>query len=149
MGVRTRRRAALPRLGLPIALLAAAIGLAGCESDADTSPSISGPPTSYIDNTIDPVSLEQVAGVITDQKLPLTDGHDATHQLCPSAGCSTAYAAEQLTMLSFPTTGRAELYSGAHADSAFQILDVVVTFSSTVNDADRTSYEDAIRLALR
>ena len=57
-------------------------------------------------------------------------------------------AADELTVLHFPTTGRAEIYRGSHPES-FQVLDVVVTFPDTSSAGQREQYSEAVQVALR
>ncbi|MGC4961835.1 hypothetical protein ACPXCG_15305 [Gordonia sp. DT218] len=103
---------------------------------------------SVVDNPIDPGSDAQVAEAVRGQNLQLTGEKDVTAQVCPTAGCSTATEFDQATFLKFPTTGRATTYAGGQ-DSAYQVLDLVVTFPESTPPDLRTRYQEAVRVAIR
>ncbi|MBD1318868.1 hypothetical protein [Gordonia hankookensis] len=116
---------------------------------ASTPTSESGVATqSVVDNPIDPGSVTQIADAVRGQNLELTGEKDVTAQVCPTAGCTGATAFDQATFLKFPTTGRATTYAGAQ-DSAYQVLDLVVTFPESTPPDVRTKYENAVRVTVR
>lgn len=137
-----RARAVLLALVGSITLL----GVAGCAEQTVTVPT--QPTESMVDNTVDPMSLDRVLDGVVAQNLSVTARRDVTGDVCPTAGCTTAEAADELTVLHFPTTGRAEIYRGSHPES-FQVLDVVVTFPDTSSAGQRKQYSEAVQVALR
>ncbi|MAU82223.1 hypothetical protein VX037_00035 [Gordonia sp. Z-3] len=124
----------------------AVFGVAGCAEDEVSAPDRAT--ESLIDNPIDPLSLDTVLDGVDAQDLPVTARHDVTDEVCPTAGCASAMAADELTVLHFPTTGRAEIYLGKHPDS-FQVLDIVVTFPDSISPQQREEYSQAVKVAVR
>lgn len=134
--------------GRALLLVSAAVTLLGVSGCTDEVTEPTRPAGSAVDNTIDPMSLDRVLDEVAAQDLPVTGRRDVTGDVCPKAGCTSAMAADELTVLHFSTTGRAEIYRGAHPES-FQVLDVVVTFPDTSSAEQRDQYSDAVQVALR
>lgn len=130
-----------------VILAGISLALAGC-TEQSTTTGVSTPTSTLLNNTIDPAQVNQIAEAVRSQKLTLTGQHDATKQLCPDAGCSSAVAFDQLTILKFPTTGRAQIYNGS-VDDGYQVLDLVVTFPPNTASDVRDRYFEAVRIAVR
>ncbi|MGC4934021.1 hypothetical protein ACLQ3C_10085 [Gordonia sp. DT30] len=139
MGSTTIRRGITALAICGVALLPAA-----CVNSADPADTGS---TSATANNLNPHTLSRTADEVSRSGLPVTDQHDVTSQVCPKAGCATALATDQFTLMQFTTTGRAEIYLGEHLQ-AFQVLNVVVDFPAGTPADQRTRYQNAIQTAL-
>ena len=124
------------------------VALTGCSSSAGEVTAVSAPSTSYVDNPVDPAQLNQVLDRIAATGLPVTGRHDATAARCPEAGCSSAVASDPVVLLQFPTSGRAQLYAGAHPGD-FQVVDIVMTFPEGTDAAQNARYKDALQGEMR
>ena len=142
------------RAQLLIATIAtgAVVMLGGCApgGTGDGATNVPGPSSSAaVNNSIDPANIAAISTAIRSRGLAISGQRDATSELCGSAGCTKAYAFDQLSILKFPTTGRAELYNGS-VDDAYQVLDLVVTFPADgAGSENRERYEEAIRQAVQ
>lgn len=119
--------------------------LAGCGS-RDTgarapSGSVRGPAL------LNDVSTAAVLDAITKAKLPAVNAHDATAALCPEAGCVEARATDTVSILKFPSTGRAELYASA-IPAMIQVEDIVLVFDKTVSDDQKAAYGRVVKKAV-
>ncbi len=145
-----RRRIGLIASG--IVALSATFLVSAC-SPADSSDGATNVPepsaSANVNNSIDPATINRIADSVRNRGLTLTGERDVAAQVCAAAGCSDAYEFDQLTILKFPTTGKAELYNGS-VDGAYQVLDLVVTFPPNGSAQDlRERYEEAIRQAVQ
>ena len=134
-----------------IAIVGAAIvgvALTGCSSSAGEVSTVSAASTSYVDNPVDPAQLNQVLDRIAATGLPVTGRHDATAARCPAAGCSSAVESDQVILMQFPSTGRAQLYAGAHPGD-FQVVDLVLTFPAGTDAAQNERYTQALQGEMR
>jgi hypothetical protein len=93
------------------------------------------------------VSAAAVLDAITKAKLPAVNAHDATDALCPEAGCVEARATDTVSILKFPSTGRAELYASA-IPAMMQVEDIVLVFGNTVSDAQKVAYRQVVKKAV-
>ncbi len=140
--MRTRHRP-LAAAVLPVILLAA--GLTGC-GDKQTVPT----PTSATLGAAGPlkgVSVAVVLAAIDAAHLPALNPHDVTASVCPAAGCTEARATDTVSILKFPSTGRAEIYAAAIRDMV-QVEDVVLVFDSAVGDSQKQAYSQAVKRAV-
>ncbi|MGV9712907.1 hypothetical protein ACWDTI_19850 [Gordonia sp. NPDC003424] len=127
----------------------ALLGLAACGTDENAVTDVPASQAStLINNSIEPAQVDQIADAVRSQGLTLTGQHDATAQLCKDAGCTDAIAFDQLTILKFPSTGRAALYNGS-IDGGYQVLDLVVTFPPNTSPEVTERYQEAVHLAVR
>lgn len=125
---------------LPLAVL-----LAGC-GDKDSRGT--GGPAPRPAVMLNDVSVAAVLGAITNAKLPAVNAHDATATRCPEAGCLQATDTDTVSILKFPSTGRAELYAAA-IPNMLQVEDIVLVFAPTVTDTQKTAYVQAVNKAMR
>ncbi|GAB91577.1 hypothetical protein [Gordonia rhizosphera] len=130
-----------------VAVLGAGLlGVTACTSESSMTTATTS--QSFVNNSIEPGTLDQIAAAVAGQNLALTGRRDATGELCGSTGCSAAVAFDQLTLLKFPSTGRAQIYAGKQEQS-YQVLDLVIVFPDTMSAEERTKYSEAIRIAVR
>jgi hypothetical protein len=94
------------------------------------------------------VSVAQVLDAVTKAKLPALNPHDTTAATCPTAGCLEAIDTDTVSILKFPSTGRAELYAAAVRDM-LQVEDIVVVFAPTLTTEQKTAYGQAVKNAMR
>jgi hypothetical protein len=123
------------------ALLTAAV--AGCGAH-DSQPAASTQSGAVLLND---VSVATVMDAISKAKLPAANPRDATPSKCPEAGCVEATETDTVSILKFPSTGRAELYAAAVRDM-LQVEDIVVLFGPTVTSEQKTAYGAAIKNAM-
>lgn len=131
--------------GLAMAALMLSATLAGC-GGRDTAPKASsggarGPVL------LNNVSTAAVLDAITKAKLPAVNAHDATDAMCPEAGCVDARATDTVSVLKFPSTGRAELYASS-IPAMMQVEDIVLVFDKSVNDAQKAAYAQVVKKAV-
>jgi hypothetical protein len=93
------------------------------------------------------VSTADLLDAITKAKLPAVNAHDATDAMCPDAGCVEARATDTVSILKFPSTGRAELYASS-MPAMMQVEDIVLVFDKSVNDAQRAAYGQVVKKAI-
>ncbi len=92
-------------------------------------------------------SAGDLAVMISDAGLPLPHSHDVSQRDCPAIRCTEKIESDTVSLMTFPSSGAAELYSGS-TDHSFQLLNVVMVFGPTV-EADRTrAYEDVVTRAI-
>ncbi|WP_264001172.1 hypothetical protein, partial [Mycolicibacterium gadium] len=97
-------------MGVTVVVLLAA-ALQGCsprEAAAPSRPSAQSGPV-----MLNNVSVAEVLNALTKAKLPALNPHDVTASACPTAGCLEATDTDTVSILKFPSTGRAELYAAA------------------------------------
>ncbi|WP_431235398.1 hypothetical protein ACQ856_13510 [Mycolicibacterium psychrotolerans] len=122
-------------------LMAAA--LVGCGSHDATAPATRAGAVMLND-----VSVAEVLTAITKAKLPALNARDVTASTCPTAGCLEATDTDTVSILKFPSTGRAELYAAAVPDM-LQVEDVVVVFTPTLTSQQKAAYGQAVKNAMR
>ncbi|QEN13022.1 hypothetical protein ACRDU6_10360 [Mycolicibacterium sp. ELW1] len=128
--------------GLVVAALLTAVS-AGCGArDSHPAPTTAG--AVLLNN----VSVAEVLNAITKAKLPAVNARDETASTCPTAGCLEATDTDTVSILKFPSTGRAELYAAAVPDM-LQVEDIVVVFAPTLTSEQKTAYGQAVKNAMR
>ena len=93
------------------------------------------------------ISVAAVLDAINKAKLPAANPRDATASTCPDAGCVQATDTDTVSILKFPSTGRAELYAAAMPDMV-QVEDIVVIFAPTVTGAQKSAYRRVVKSAV-
>ncbi|MCX2933811.1 hypothetical protein ORI20_26415 [Mycobacterium sp. CVI_P3] len=130
------------RWGFVVVLLAAV--LQGCGARDSGAP----PPTAGGAGLLNTVSVDAVLSAIKKAGLPAVNAHDATASTCPEAGCVQAIDTDTVSILKFPSTGRAEIYAGGVRDM-LQVEDVVVVFAPNVSDEQKAAYGQVVKNAMR
>ncbi|WP_149438941.1 hypothetical protein [Mycolicibacterium sp. P1-5] len=131
------------RYAVLVAAVVAATALQGCGAQ-HTRPT----PTTAGAVMLNNVSAAQVLDAITKAKLPALNARDATASTCPTAGCLEATNTDTVSILKFPSTGRAELYAAAVPDM-LQVEDIVVVFASTLSAEQKAAYGQVVRNSMR
>jgi len=131
--------------GLAMTALILSAALAGCggRDVGAKAPSGGAHGPALLNN----VSTAAVLDAITKAKLPAVNAHDATDAMCPEAGCVEAQATDTVSILKFPSTGRAELYASS-MPAMMQVADIVLVFDKSVNDAQRAAYGQVVKNAV-
>lgn len=93
------------------------------------------------------VSVTEVIAAIDAAHLPALNPHDVTASVCPAAGCVEARATDTVSILKFPSTGRAEIYAAAIRDMV-QVEDIVLVFDSAVGDPQKQAYGTVVKRAV-
>ncbi|WP_131536215.1 hypothetical protein [Mycolicibacterium aromaticivorans] len=134
------------RRPLSLAVAGLAVVLAGCAGqEAGAPPRPSAPAGPVILND---ASVGSVLSAITKSGLPAANAHDSTASRCPQAGCVQATDTDTVSILKFPSTGRAEIYAAAVPDM-LQVEDVVMVFAATVTSEQKAAYGRAVKDAMR
>lgn len=141
-----RRSTGIRRAVTALVICGAAVLPAACASPDDPV-STENPAGASVNNNVNPRTLTDTADAVARLGLPVTNQHDVTAQMCPTAGCASALVADQFTLMQFRTTGQAEIYLGDHVD-AFQILNLVVDFPTGTPADQQTRYQKAIQTSL-
>lgn len=131
--------------GLVIAAVVLAACLVGCGNRDAGTKAPSG--AAYGPALLNDVSTADLLEAITKAKLPAVNAHDSTDTMCPDAGCVEARATDTVSILKFPSTGRAELYASA-IPAMIQVEDIVLVFGKTVNEAQKAAYGQVVKNAL-
>jgi hypothetical protein len=79
--------------------------------------------------------------------LAVPNPRDVTQSDCPEIGCANKVETDTVSIIKFPTPGKAQLYAGS-TQHAFQIEDVVMTFTSLVPTNEQLAYEEAVKRAI-
>lgn len=130
-----------------VAALAAILSVAGCGSAAPRN--ASGPATS----TRNPVlmmnrySAADLANLVTGAGLPMPHVHDVSRRDCPAIGCTDEVESDTVSVMTFPSSGSAEIYSRL-TDHSFQLLNVVMVFRTGVGAQRTHAYENVVTHAL-
>ncbi|EHB50045.1 hypothetical protein MycrhDRAFT_5432 [Mycolicibacterium rhodesiae JS60] len=93
------------------------------------------------------VSVATVLDAIGKAKLPALNPRDTTSTRCPEAGCAVATDTDTVSILKFPSTGRAEIYAAGVPDMV-QVEDVVVVFAPTLTREQKTAYGQVVTKAM-
>ena len=129
------------RCGLVVLVLAAA--LVGCAHHDSHRPAQAGGGAVMLND----VSVAHVLDAINRAKLPVVNVRDSTSSRCPEAGCVEATDTDTISILKFPSTGRAELYAAAVPDM-LQVEDLVVVFAPTLTAEQKTAYGTVVKKAM-
>ncbi|MGH3521251.1 MAG: hypothetical protein ACRDU4_00150 [Mycobacterium sp.] len=98
--------------------------------------------------SLNTTTVAELVAAFTDAGLAVANAHDVGPQKCPHIGCIDAVDTDTVSIMKFPSTGKAELY-GASVPSMFQVEDVVLVFSSAIPPEARRSYELVAKDAIR
>lgn len=131
-----------PYIGIVVVVLAVALTGCGSRDSAAPAGAPAGPPV------LNTVSVDTVLDAIKKAKLPALNAHDTTASTCPEAGCLQATATDTVSILKFPSTGRAEIYAAAVPDM-LQIEDIVVVYAPTLTSEQKAAYGQAVKNAMR
>jgi hypothetical protein len=132
----------LRRCGLVVAVLLAVV-LAGCGPRNSGGPA-GAPAGAPLLNT---ASVAAVLDAIKKANLPALNVRDATSTKCQEAGCVQAIDTDTVSILKFPSTGRAELYAAA-VPNMMQVEDIVVVFAASLTGEQKAAYGQAVKNAL-
>jgi len=131
--------------GLAMAALMLSAALAGCGGrDVGGKAPAGG---AHGPALLNDVSTAAVLDAIIKAKLPAANAHNATDATCPEAGCVEARATDTVSILKFPSTGRAELYASS-MPAMMQVEDIVLVFDKTVSDAQKADYAQVVKKAV-
>ncbi|BBY59564.1 hypothetical protein [Mycolicibacterium sarraceniae] len=93
------------------------------------------------------ISVAALLDAFGKANLPAVNPRDATSAKCPEIGCVQATDTDTVTLLKFPSTGRAELYAAGVRDM-LQVEDVVVVYAPTVSGEQKTAYGTVVKHAM-
>jgi hypothetical protein len=89
-------------------------------------------------------TVGELVAAFTHAGLAVSNAHDVGPQKCPQIGCIDAVDTDTVSIMKFPSTGKAELYA-ASIPSMFQLEDVVLVFSSAVSPEAKRAYEQVAK----
>ena len=93
-------------------------------------------------------TVAEIVASFTDAGLAVSNAHDVGPQKCPQIGCIDAVDTDTVSIVKFPSTGKAEQYA-ASIPNMFQVEDVVLVFSSAMSPEARRAYEQVAQHAIR
>jgi hypothetical protein len=96
---------------------------------------------------LNPSTIADLLAAIANAGLAAPNPRDVTQRDCADIGCMTKIDTDTVSIIKFPTTGRAELYAGS-THHVFLIEDVVMTFAESVPTDQRLAYERAVKRAV-
>jgi hypothetical protein len=99
---------------------------------------------STISNRLNPLTIKDILVAIGKAGLAVPNPRDVTQRDCPEIGCENKVETDTVSIIKFPTPGKAQLYAGS-TEHAFQIEDVVMTFTSLVPTNEQLAYEEAVK----
>ena len=100
-----------------------------------------------ISGSLNPLTVDDILASIGKAGLAVPNPRDVTQSDCPEIGCTDKVETDTVSIIKFPTPGRAQLYAGS-THHVFQIEDVVMTFSSLVPTSQQLAYEEAVKRAI-
>jgi hypothetical protein len=122
----------------------AGLVVAACSAQTSGSDHQTRHPSGAILNT---TTVGELVAAFTDAGLAVPNAHDVGPQKCPQIGCIDAVDTDTVSIMKFPSTGKAELYA-ASIPRMFLVEDVVVVFSSAVSPEARRAYEQVAKHAI-
>ncbi|MBS4728714.1 hypothetical protein MSM1_10345 [Mycobacterium sp. SM1] len=93
-------------------------------------------------------TVAEFVAAFADAGLAVPNAHDVGPQKCPRIGCIDAVDTDTVSIVKFPSTGKAELYAASVAHM-FQVEDVVLVFSSVLSPEARRPYEQVAERTIR
>lgn len=137
--------------------LATAMVVTACSNVPSGSPGPDSPPASLprvsvgaSDSRAGELRALTAVGVvdgITKAGFPAPDPRDATPRDCPDIGCEQSIVTDTVSVMSFATTGKAELY--AVPLGLYQVATVVVSFAPAVPESEQSRYVAQIQKLVR
>lgn len=85
--------------------------------------------------------------MITGAGLPMPHSDDVSQRDCPAIRCTDKVESDTVSVMTFASSGAAELYSGS-TDHSFQLLNVVMVFGPTMAPDRARAYEDVVTHAV-
>jgi hypothetical protein len=100
-----------------------------------------------ISHSLNPLTVDNILSSIGKAGLAVPNPRDVTQRDCPEIGCANKVETDTVSIIKFPTPGKAQLYAGS-TQHVFQIEDVVMTFTSLVPTSAQPAYEEAVKRAI-
>jgi hypothetical protein len=133
------------QLAAAIASVLLAVGLVSCGSHTRNTQGAQTQ-TPVIQN-INPLTADDLVAAIAKSGLAVPNPHDVTQRDCPQIGCLQKVETDTVSIMKFPTPGRAQLYAGSINDRLL-IEDVVMTFAPSLAPGQRPAYVSALKRAI-
>jgi hypothetical protein len=96
---------------------------------------------------LNPLTAGELLASMTNAGLAAPNPRDVTQRDCPALGCANKVETDTVSVIKFPSSGKAQLYAGS-VHQVFQIADIVLTFAPSVPVTQRIEYEAAIERAI-
>jgi hypothetical protein len=125
------------------AALVVLIAVAACDTNRTRAPEQVNPSSVRLN----PATVDDLLASIAKAGLAAPNPRDVTQRDCPAVGCVSKTETDTVSILVFPTTGRAELYAGS-THNVFLVEDVVLSFSPSLPANQRAVYEEAVKRAI-
>jgi hypothetical protein len=148
-GVRGPSRRAAPRTAsrlLATVVSVAGLVIAACGAQTSGSDHQTSQPRGAA--RLNTTTVAELLAAFTDAGLAVPNAHDVGPEKCPPIGCTDAVDSDTVSIMKFPSTGKAELYA-ASVPGMFQVEDVVLVFSSALPPDARRGYELVAKDAIR
>jgi hypothetical protein len=134
-----------------IVVVTAVTLLAGCSSQPSESPSASSLPTPSVSagalpdrqGELGELTAKGLIDALNQAGIPAPNPVNATAQDCPTAGCNQSVVTDTISVKSFDTTGKAEIY--AKDRDLFQVTSLVVSFAPPMTPAEQDRYRAEIQ----
>ena len=127
-----------------VLLLSACAGQAPNPSDASSTPltAVSASALPARQGELGGLTAKGLIDALNKAGLPAPNPVNATAQDCPNAGCDQSVVTDTVSVKSFDTTGRAEIY--AKDLGLFQVTTLVVSFAPPMTSAEQDRYRTEI-----
>jgi hypothetical protein len=125
------------------AALVVLIAVAACDTNRTRAPEQVNPSSVRLN----PATVDDLLASIAKAGLAAPNPHDVTQRDCPAVGCASKTETDTVSIMVFPTPGRAELYAGS-THNVFLVEDVVLSFSPSLPADQRAVYEEAVKRAI-
>jgi hypothetical protein len=134
-----------------LAMVVSIFGLlvvASCGSHTAPHQTVGSHSDTTINHGLNPLTVEDILATIGKAGLAVPNPRDVTQRDCPEIGCANKVETDTVSIIKFPTPGNAQLYAGS-IQHAFQIEDVVMTFTSLVPTNEQLADEEAVKRAIQ
>jgi hypothetical protein len=118
-----------------------------CGGDQVTQQNQGSHSDTAISDSLNPLTVDDILASIGKAGLAVPNPRDVTQRDCPEIGCANKVETDTVSIIKFPTPGKAQLYAGS-TQHVFQIEDVVMTFTSLVPTSAQRAYGEAVKRAI-
>jgi hypothetical protein len=134
----------MKRFQWPVVLAALLLALVAVSCGSNTRGNSSQTP---VIQNINPLTADDLVAGIAKAGLAVPNPRNVTQRDCPQIGCAQKVETDTVSVMKFPTPGKAELYAGTIHDRLL-VEDVVMTFAPSVPASQRQAYEAVVKRAI-
>lgn len=140
--MRNRRGRIVLALVVMLSVTACGAGTTDVMSDGGGETMVS--PTA---SPVDPMTVRDLVTTIADAGLAVPNPRDVTQHDCPTIGCTNKIDTDTVSIMSFPSSGSAQLYAGT-TQHVFQAGRIVLIFPESVSTDERRAYQRIVKQAI-